>query len=255
MLLLFATLSATAQASDIPAEGASMGFGVEASNSDGQDLLFDLSAAGLEQKGPVADTLWFGFHVSWDFQGGDGAEIIDRMALSFLEVRRPFEQDRVELYLVFLEAVHDFDASLLDATAFGGGVSIAVWEPYLTATLGLDIRYRAQMNYWSLRAHSALVGIPLEVHGSWQGEIPLFVEGALSVRPSIVAWGAGDFLLDVNSYITAGYVVVDGEQIDILAALTGDFRYQSNTWTGACRSDPDCPVSELTGTGGVLLRF
>ncbi len=253
MSLLLA-VSFPALAADTPSEGAALEFAVE-SGPDGHDLLLDVGAAGLRHEGETSVGHWFGFHASWDFQGGDGWEIMDRLELSLLEVQRPFEQDRVTLKLIFVDADYDYDASSLDATAFGGGVTVAIFEPYLSVYVGLDLRYRAHVSYWALRDHNALVGIPVTLDAGWQGEIPVFVEGSVGVRPSIGAWGSATFIFEVDAHVAGGYVLLDGEEVDVLIAVRGDYRLDTYAWSSAGgRWGPE-PLSEWTGSGGVALRF
>jgi len=241
-----------AGAADTPQRGAELEFAVERGD-DGTDLLLDLGARGLRHDGVQSTGHWFGLHVSWDFQGNDGMEIIDRLELSFLEVTRPFEQDRLTLDLVFLEATYDYDAGMIDATALGGGVTIVLLDPYLSASVGLDVRYRAQAGFWVVRNHNALVGIPLSLDASWQGEIPLFAEGRLMVRPSIAAWGQATAIFEVEADASAGYVVLDGEEVDVRLFVGGTYRLDTWTWGPGGRGTGR--LSEWTGSGGAGLRF
>lgn len=252
MTLALLALIPTALAADTPAHGAELEIAIE-QGEDGTDLLLDLGAKGLRHDGVQSTGHWFGLHVSWDFQGGDANEIIDRLELSFLEVSRPFEKDRLTLDLVFLEAVYDYDAGMIDATALGGGVTIALLEPYLSASVGLDVRYRAQATFWTVRNHNALVGIPISLTAAWQGEVPLFAEGRVMVRPSIAAWGLASAILEVEADASAGYVVLDGEEVDVRIFLAGTYRLDTWTWGPGSRGADR--LSEWTASGGVGLRF
>jgi hypothetical protein len=252
LLTALLMIAPPALAADTPKEGARLEFAVE-QGSDGQDLLLDLGARGLRHDAPLTTGHWFGFHVSWDFQGGDGWEIVDRLELSFLEITRPFEQDRVTLEMVFIEATYDYDANTLDATALGGGVKVMLFDPYISAFVGLDLRYRAQATYWVIRNHSALIGIPLELAASWQGEIPVFVEGRIRVRPSIGVYGHAGVILEVEAEARGGYVVLDGEEVDILISVGGNYRL--DTWTYSRAGGGINQLSEWTGNAGASLRF
>ena len=142
---------------------------------------------------------------------------------------------------------------MIDATALGGGVSVVLLDPYLSASVGLDVRYRAQASFWAVRNHNALVGIPLSLNGAWQGELPLFAEGRVMVRPSIAAWGQATTILEVEADASGGVVVLDGEEVDVRLFLGGTYRLDTWTWGPGARGTDR--LSEWTASGGASLRF
>jgi len=236
-----------------------------ASEHDGADpeWMLDFQSGGIVSHGKRNNTAaWLPFAVSWDFLEEDGSQkIADRVAFCFVTTNRQLEDGKVALDFTFPSAVADYDMAQLDATAMGGTVSMDVWEDYLRAGLGLDIRFRARLTYWSLSHYHAVVGVPLFVTAASPVDVPWFAYGEFRFRPNPVAWGEENFFVDASAQVRLGYTVVEGEEIKLRPEFRYDWLMDTLTYPyvetvpGEVVSSSPEKFAEWTLTMGLSLLF
>jgi len=220
---LFAAFSSVAWAEPKDARIA-LGFTYEQDNAPPEWML-DLQSDGVMVEGKSDNSAaWLPFIVSWDFLEAPGSQkIVDRLELGLVDLNRQLEDGKVALDFSFLSGVADYDMSQLDATAFGGAVSVDVVDDYLRVGMGLDIRFRARLTYWALAHYHAVVGIPLFLTASSPDDVPWFARGEFQIRPNPVAWGQENFFVDASAQVRLGYAVVEGDDIVLRPELRFDW--------------------------------
>lgn len=201
------------------------------------EWLLDFQSDGIMVEGKSDNSAaWLPFIVSWDFIEPPGSQkIVDRLELSLVDLNRQLEDGKVALDFRFLSGVADYEMAQLDATAFGGAVSMDVVGDYLRVGMGLDLRFRSRFVYWGLGRYHAVVGIPLFVTASSPEDVPWFAHGEFQIRPNPVAWGEENFFLDARARVRAGYAVVEGEDISLRPELRFDWLSDGLTYPGSGR--------------------
>ncbi|GEM_PF-2727443 len=253
-LLSLLLLSAPAQAAG-QFGGVSVSFTAEV-DSTGFDPLLDVTARPLITDNGRFETHWVPFSLSWSFLGGS-AKIFDRVDLAILETERSLEQGRAAVTARLPGIVYDYDMRVADLDILGGGVSVKLVGDQVKMRVGMDVRTRFAMTSWVPSNATLALGIPLGVVVRSPADRPYYLLGTLDVRPGIAMVGDAGFLFDAQFKGRGAYIIIQGQDIDMRVFADLDFRFDNAAYTTTGLSDTVSRVAfwELSGSGGLLLRF
>jgi hypothetical protein len=227
----------------------------------GSDLTLDFHNTALTAKGERTVATFIPMMLSWDFIDDETRpKTFDRLELGLLRTDTAIEDGKMVVGVTFVDASQDYDMGLLDATALGTDVSVFLVEDLVAVGLGLDVRYRAHttgdiVRSASILHHQVVVGIPVTVQAFTPDAYPWFATGSLMVRPNPVAWGEGEFFVDMNAQFTGGYEVFDGEDVDIRAQVALSWIRDGDAFPWIYGAPQRAMDSERTLRAGMALHF
>ncbi len=251
-LLLLAASPAQAEAAF---GGVAVTFGAEV-DGQGFDPLLDVTARPVITDSGRFDTHWAPLHLSWSFLGGS-AKIFDRVDIAVLETERSLEQGRASVTARLPAIVYDYDMRVADLDILGGGVAVKLVGDLVKMKVGLDVRTRFAMTSWVPSNATLALGIPLGVVVRSPSDRPYYVQGTLDVRPGIGIIGDAGFLFDTRLLVRGGYIIIQGEEIDMRVLADVDFAFDNAAYQDSVIPEYVERVAfwELTASAGLSLRF